>query len=121
MILGFRAEVWAPRAPAATLPRNSLRLRAMLTAYCTETLPSFVASVLLEEKTMLGTIANRLGTAWCRLMHGHVTWPVRGRYSCATCGRQYSVPWFPVEPPAVAPHPAAKVQAPRRVPESVTA
>ncbi len=70
---------------------------------------------------MLGTIANRLGSAWCRGMHDHVTWPVRGRYSCATCGRQYAVPWFEMERPAPAAEPVGQVQAPRRVPESVIA
>lgn len=34
-----------------------------------------------------------LATAWCRLMHGSVMWPVRGHYACRDCGRRYSVPW----------------------------
>lgn len=45
---------------------------------------------------------NRIGAAWCSLMHDSPRWPIRGRYRCGTCGRQYRVPWAATESPAAA-------------------
>jgi len=36
---------------------------------------------------------ERLGTAWCRVMHDSAMWPVHGQYECRSCGRHYAVPW----------------------------
>jgi len=36
---------------------------------------------------------DRIGAAWCSLMHDSLTWPIRGHYECRVCGRQYRVPW----------------------------
>ncbi len=37
--------------------------------------------------------AEILGSIWCGLAHGATMWPIHGHYRCATCGRQYRVPW----------------------------
>ena len=41
------------------------------------------------------TIFNieKLGEAWCGLMHDAAMWPMHGQYTCRTCGRHYPVPW----------------------------
>ncbi len=39
------------------------------------------------------TLIDKIGTMWCRLMHGSVSWPIHGHYHCWTCMRQYNVPW----------------------------
>jgi hypothetical protein len=41
------------------------------------------------------TILNldKLGEAWCGLMHDEPMWPIHGQYECRTCGRHYPVPW----------------------------
>ena len=41
------------------------------------------------------TIVNleKLGEAWCGLMHDAPMWPMHGEYECRTCGRHYPVPW----------------------------
>jgi hypothetical protein len=41
------------------------------------------------------TILNldKLGEAWCGLMHDAPMWPIHGTYECRTCGRHYPVPW----------------------------
>jgi len=54
-----------------------------------------------EDLKQNRAIGARLGVLWCQLMHDHATWPIRGHYRCATCGRRYLVPWageYTVEP-----------------------
>ena len=36
---------------------------------------------------------EKLGGAWCSLMHDAPMWPMHGKYECRTCGRHYPVPW----------------------------
>jgi hypothetical protein len=36
---------------------------------------------------------DRIGAAWCSLMHDAPAWPIHARYECRVCGRQYRVPW----------------------------
>lgn len=38
-------------------------------------------------------VAERLATARCRLMHGSISLPVKGKYVCWTCLREFSVKW----------------------------
>jgi len=45
-----------------------------------------------------GKMLERLRAQWCREFHTRTTWPVRGRYACLECGREYSVPWEHTEP-----------------------
>lgn len=40
-----------------------------------------------------------IGRVWCGLMHQKITWPVRGRYRCRTCWREYEVVWENEKPP----------------------
>jgi DNA-directed RNA polymerase subunit RPC12/RpoP len=40
-----------------------------------------------------GKMLERLRAHWCREFHTRTTWPVRGRYACLECGREFSVPW----------------------------
>lgn len=55
------------------------------------------------------TILNleKLGEAWCDLMHDAPMWPIHGQYQCRTCGRQYPVPWNVERPFAPVRRPAA--------------
>jgi hypothetical protein len=41
---------------------------------------------------------DKVGAAWCLLMHDAPRWPIRGHYICGICGRRYRVPWAEVEP-----------------------
>jgi tetratricopeptide (TPR) repeat protein len=41
----------------------------------------------------LAPLAEKLGRAWCLLMHDSSLWPIHGRYECRACGREYPVPW----------------------------
>jgi hypothetical protein len=34
---------------------------------------------------------DRLERLWCARMHGRPMWPVRGRYQCAVCLREFPV------------------------------
>jgi hypothetical protein len=36
-------------------------------------------------------LLNQLGELWCTTMHTSVMWPIRGRYQCSTCHREYAV------------------------------
>ena len=36
---------------------------------------------------------DRIGDAWCSLMHDSPRWPIHGYYECGVCGRRYLVPW----------------------------
>lgn len=48
-------------------------------------------------------LLERLGRAWCRILHSDISWPVNGYYRCRTCDRQYPVPWeTPPTPDAAA-------------------
>ena len=50
---------------------------------------------------------------WCQMMHPSPMWPVKGKYRCPTCMREFSVPW---EEAKEEPAPAAK---PARIGEAV--
>jgi hypothetical protein len=39
------------------------------------------------------SLVGRAAAIWCRLMHENLSWPVKGRYVCRTCGIVYIVPW----------------------------
>ena len=54
------------------------------------------------------TILNleKLGEAWCGLMHDAAMWPMHGKYQCRTCGRHYPVPWSAERQVAIASRPA---------------
>jgi tetratricopeptide (TPR) repeat protein len=41
----------------------------------------------------LAPLVEKLGRAWCVLMHDSSLWPIHGRYECRACGREYPVPW----------------------------
>ena len=41
---------------------------------------------------------DKIGGAWCALMHHSPRWPIYGHYECGICGRRYRVPWFESEP-----------------------
>ena len=47
-----------------------------------------------------GSMLERFRAYWCQEFHTRTTWPVRGRYVCLECGREFSVPWeaSPVKP-----------------------
>jgi hypothetical protein len=51
----------------------------------------------ISERTHFGDRLEggleKLGALWCQLMHDAPMWPMHGRYECATCGREYLVPW----------------------------
>jgi hypothetical protein len=49
-----------------------------------------------EATNGIGSL-ERLGEAWCALMHDSPMWPIHGSYECRTCGRHYPVPWSTVE------------------------
>jgi len=55
------------------------------------------------------TILNfeKLGEAWCGLMHDAAMWPIHGHYECRTCGRHYPVPWSAERQFAVVGRPAS--------------
>jgi hypothetical protein len=42
---------------------------------------------------MLDETRQKLGTAWCNLMHDSAMWPIHGEYECWVCGRRYPVAW----------------------------
>jgi hypothetical protein len=50
---------------------------------------------------------EKLGEAWCGLMHDAAMWPIHGEYECRTCGRHYPVPWSSARQFATVNHPAA--------------
>lgn len=56
-------------------------------------------------------ILDKIGRAWCALMHDRITWPINGRYRCRSCWREYRVAW---EEPAYTP----KARTPERQPET---
>ena len=57
---------------------------------------------------------DRLERLWCARMHGRPMWPVRGRYQCPVCLRE-----FPVQFEAVR-QCERQVMAPRAVPREVS-
>jgi len=42
---------------------------------------------------------NWIRTTWCRSMHDGAMWPIKGKYICRRCLREYPVAW---EGPATA-------------------
>lgn len=48
---------------------------------------------MFKQLGLFPKTTERLGVWWCRLMHAAPMWPMRGRYTCRTCGRSYAVPW----------------------------
>lgn len=36
-------------------------------------------------------LVERIGETWCMSMHQEVMWPMRGKYQCRTCLREYPV------------------------------
>lgn len=38
-------------------------------------------------------LAARIAAVRCRIVHGSVSWPVRGKYICWTCLREFPVEW----------------------------
>lgn len=44
-------------------------------------------------------LLDRIGELWCINVHRSAMWPMRGRYRCAVCLREYPVPFEAVERP----------------------
>ena len=44
---------------------------------------------------------DELAVLWCKTMHSKAMWPMRGKYTCPDCLRQYPVAWEGI--PDVAP------------------
>jgi hypothetical protein len=44
-------------------------------------------------------LLDRIGELWCINVHRSAMWPVKGRYRCAVCLRQYPVQFEIVERP----------------------
>jgi hypothetical protein len=36
---------------------------------------------------------DKLGELWCQTFHSDIMWPVRGKYRCRKCFREYPVAW----------------------------
>ena len=36
---------------------------------------------------------DRIQELWCAAMHDRALWPIHGKYRCATCLREYPVPF----------------------------
>lgn len=34
-------------------------------------------------------LADKIGAAWCVLMHDAPMWPIHGHYRCRDCGREF--------------------------------
>jgi hypothetical protein len=47
-----------------------------------------------------------IASVWCQMMHPSPMWPVKGKYRCPTCMREYSVPWEEPEKQAAPSKPA---------------
>lgn len=43
--------------------------------------------------TRLQRLGDDIARKWCYVMHPDPMWPVRGKYQCPRCLRQYQVPW----------------------------
>lgn len=56
---------------------------------------------------------EHLRSQWCREFHTRTTWPIRGRYACLQCGREFPVPW---ETSAVKPQIKSRVVRVRPIP-----
>ena len=46
-----------------------------------------------EQATRNPDLIEKLGTAWCVLMHDSPMWPIHRNYQCRSCGRRYPIPW----------------------------
>lgn len=49
--------------------------------------------------SVLQRLGDGVGKRWCRVMHPDPMWPVRGKYQCPKCHRQFPVPWEHVTAP----------------------
>jgi hypothetical protein len=50
-----------------------------------------------------GSLLDKLSNVWCTLMHDSLSWPIRGHYTCLTCGRRHLVRWEREEGPLTSP------------------
>ena len=77
---------------------------------------------LTESDTERNAARRTFGDLWCSLMHSSVMWPIHGHYACATCGRQYPVPWANIQRAEPRGHDrdAGKEIRPFAVPQSVS-
>ena len=48
---------------------------------------------VLDQEAGMKRLLDRIGELWCIYMHGSAMWPIRGRYLCAVCLREYPVPF----------------------------
>ena len=46
-----------------------------------------------EQANRNPDLIEKLGTAWCVLMHDSPMWPIHRYYQCRSCGRHYPIPW----------------------------